>query len=205
MEIKTSEFVISNTNYRKCPSPKIPEYAFIGRSNVGKSSLVNALTNKKNLAKISAKPGKTQLINHFIINKKWYLVDLPGYGFAKISKKKKADFQKMTEDYLLNRANLICLFVLIDSRLKPQNIDQEFMQWLSKEKIAFVMVFTKSDKLGKIALMKNIQDYNAKMLKKWEELPKSFITSAKKKTGLNEIIKYISSLNSKFKEILTTS
>ena len=205
MEIKTSEFVISNTNYKKCPSPKIPEYAFIGRSNVGKSSLVNALTNKKNLAKISAKPGKTQLINHFIINKKWYLVDLPGYGFAKISKKKKADFQKMTEDYLLNRANLICLFVLIDSRLKPQNIDQEFMQWLSKEKIAFVMVFTKSDKLGKIALMKNIQDYNTKMLKKWEELPKSFIASAKKKTGLNEIIKYISSLNSKFKEILTTS
>jgi GTP-binding protein len=128
-------------------------------------------------------------------------VDLPGYGFAKTSKKKKAIFQKMTEDYLLNRTNLICLFVLIDSRLKPQKIDQEFMQWLSEKEIPFVMIFTKSDKLGKIALEKNIQEYNTKMLKKWEELPKSFVTSAEKKTGLNEIIKYISSLNSKFKEI----
>ena len=201
MKIKTSKFVISNTNYRKCPAPKIPEYAFIGRSNVGKSSLVNALSNKKNLAKTSAKPGKTQLINHFIINKEWFLVDLPGYGFAKTSKKKKAIFQKMTENYLLNRTNLICLFVLIDSRLKPQKIDQEFMQWLSEKEIPFVMIFTKSDKLGKIALEKNIQEYNTKMLKKWEELPKSFVTSAEKKTGLNQIIKYISSLNSKFKEI----
>ena len=201
MKIKTSKFVISSTNYRKCPAKKIPEYAFIGRSNVGKSSLVNALANKKNLAKISAKPGKTQLINHFIINNEWYLVDLPGYGYAKTSKKNKAIFQKMTEEYLLNRMNLICLFVLIDSRLKPQKIDQEFMQWLSKEEIPFVMIFTKSDKLGKIALVKNIQEYNTKMLKKWEELPKSFVTSAEKKTGLNEIIKYISSLNSKFKEI----
>ena len=201
MKIKTSKFVISSTNYRKCPAKKIPEYAFIGRSNVGKSSLVNALANKKNLAKISAKPGKTQLINHFIINNEWYLVDLPGYGYAKTSKKNKAIFQKMTEEYLLNRMNLICLFVLIDSRLKPQKIDQEFMQWLSKEEIPFVMIFTKSDKLGKIALVKNIQEYNTKMLKKWEELPKSFVTSAEKKTGLNEIIKYISSLNSKFKEV----
>ena len=167
MKIKTAEFVISNTDYRICPAPKMPEYAFIGRSNVGKSSLINAMVNIKNLAKISGRPGKTQLINHFLINKEWYLVDLPGYGFAKISKAKRAEFHDMISEYLLNRTNLMCLFVLIDSRHKPQEIDQEFMQWLAEKGIPFVMVFTKSDKLGKTALSNNIETYKSEMLKKF--------------------------------------
>ena len=146
MKIKTAEFIISNTDYKKCPAPKIPEYAFIGRSNVGKSSLINALANNKNLAKTSGKPGKTQLINHFLINKKWYLVDLPGYGFAKTSKTKRIRFHEMIIQYLINRSNLMCLFVLIDSRHNPQKIDKEFMQWLSQKRIPFTMIFTKTDK-----------------------------------------------------------
>ena len=201
MKIKTAEFVISNTNYKICPTPKIAEYAFIGRSNVGKSSLINALANNKSLAKISARPGKTQLINHFLINKKWYLVDLPGYGFAKISKKKRAEFHDMISEYLLNRTNLMCLFVLIDSRHKPQAIDQEFIQWLAEGEIPFVMVFTKEDKLGKSVITKNIEAYKLEMLKQWEELPEIFITSAEKKTGLSNIIKYIEHLNTQFKQI----
>ena len=201
MKIKTAEFVISNTDYRICPAPKMPEYAFIGRSNVGKSSLINAMVNIKNLAKTSGKPGKTQLINHFLINKEWYLVDLPGYGFAKISKAKRAEFHDMISEYLLNRINLMCLFVLIDSRHKPQEIDQEFMQWLSEKEIPFVMVFTKSDKLGKTALSNNIETYKSEMLKKWEDLPEIFITSAEKKQGLSEISAYIEHLNPHFKEV----
>ena len=200
MEIKNAKFVISNTNYKMCPAAKIPEYAFIGRSNVGKSSLINALANNKNLAKTSGKPGKTQLINHFLINESWYLVDLPGYGFAKTSKTQRANFNKMITNYLLNRTNLICLFVLIDSRHNPQTIDQEFIQWLAKEKIPFSIVFTKEDKLSKTALKKNISEYKIEMLKEWEELPEMFITSAEKKTGLNELKKYIQSLNSIFKK-----
>ena len=148
MLVKSASFVISNTEVAKCPQSKLPEYAFIGRSNVGKSSLINALCNKKKLAKTSSRPGKTQLINHFLINKEWYLVDLPGFGFAKISKKMRAEFHDMIREYLLNRTNLMCLFVLIDSRHKPQAIDQEFMQWLAEKGIPFVMVFTKVDKLG---------------------------------------------------------
>ena len=202
MKIKTAEFVISNTNYKICPAPKMPEYAFIGRSNVGKSSLINALVNHKNLAKISGRPGKTQLINHFLINKAWYLVDLPGYGFAKTSKAKRAEFHDMISDYLLNRTNLMCLFVLIDSRHNPQEIDQEFSQWLSEKEIPFVMVFTKGDKLGKTVLARNIESYKLEMLKQWEELPEIFITSAEKKTGLVEITIYIKHLNPKFKEVL---
>jgi len=202
MRIKTAEFVISNTDYKICPAPKMAEYAFIGRSNVGKSSLINALVNKKNLAKISGRPGKTQLINHFIINKEWYLVDLPGFGFAKISKSKRAEFHDMISEYLMNRNNLMCLFVLIDSRHKPQPIDQEFMQWLAEKGIPFVMVFTKTDKLGKIALAKNIDAYKVEMLKSWQELPQIFITSAEKKTGTKEIIAFIESLNPQFKEII---
>ena len=202
MKIKTAEFVISNTNYKICPAPEIPEYAFIGRSNVGKSSLINALVNHKNLAKISGRPGKTQLINHFLINKAWYLVDLPGYGFAKTSKAKRAEFHDMISDYLLNRTNLMCLFVLIDSRHNPQEIDQEFIQWLSEKEIPFVMVFTKGDKLGKTVLARNIESYKLEMLKQWEELPEIFITSAEKKTGLVEITTYIKHLNPKFKEVL---
>ena len=199
MKIKTAEFVISNTNYRICPSPKMPEYAFIGRSNVGKSSLINALVNQKNLAKTSGRPGKTQLINHFIINKEWYLVDLPGFGYAALSKEKRAEFHHMISDYLLNRTNLMCLFVLIDSRHKPQKIDQEFMQWLAEKEIPFVMVFTKCDKLGKVALAKNSEAYKVEMLKEWGELPQIFITSAEKKTGTKEITTFIENLNPQFK------
>ncbi len=202
MKIKTAEFVISNTNYRICPAPKMAEYAFIGRSNVGKSSLINAIVNQKNLAKTSGKPGKTQLINHFIINKEWYLVDLPGFGYAKISKTKRAEFHDMISRYLLNRTNLMCLFVLIDSRHKPQDIDKEFMQWLSEKGIPFVMAFTKTDKLGKVVLAKNIGTYKSEMLKVWEELPQIFITSAENKTGTKEICDFIEQLNPQFKEII---
>ena len=202
MKIKTAEFVISNTDYKICPAPKMAEYAFIGRSNVGKSSLINAMVNHKHLAKTSGRPGKTQLINHFIINKEWYLVDLPGFGYAKISKSMRAEFHDMISEYLLNRSNLMCLFVLIDSRHKPQSIDQEFMQWLAEKGIPFVMVFTKTDKLGKVALAKNIGSYKVEMQKTWEELPKIFITSAEKKTGTQEIADFIESLNPQFKEVI---
>lgn len=202
MKIKTAEFVVSNTDYRICPTPRIPEYAFIGRSNVGKSSLINSIVNIKNLAKTSGKPGKTQLINHFLINKRWYLVDLPGYGFAKISKAKRAQFHDMISDYLRNRKNLMCLFVLLDSRHKPQAIDQEFMKWLAENKIPFAMVFTKCDKLGKVTLKKNIETYKHSMLKEWEELPESFTTSAEKKIGLNEVSTYIEYLNPLFQKVI---
>ena len=202
MKIKTAAFVISNTDYRICPAPKMAEYAFIGRSNVGKSSLINAIVNQKNLAKTSGQPGKTQLINHFIINKEWYLVDLPGFGYAKISKIKRGEFHDMISEYLLNRTNLMCLFVLIDSRHKPQDIDKEFMEWLAEKEIPFVITFTKTDKLGKVVLAKNIGTYKTEMLKVWEELPQIFITSAEKKTGTKEICDFIEQLNPQFKEII---
>ena len=202
MTIKTAKFIISNTNYKFCPAPEIPEYAFIGRSNVGKSSLINALTNNKKLAKTSGKPGKTQLINHFLINNQWYLVDLPGYGYAKISKKIRSGFHNMITKYLLNRTNLMCLFVLIDIRHNPQPIDQEFMQWLSEKEIPFVLTFTKVDKLGKNLLQKNIELYKLKMLSEWEELPEIFITSAQNKMGVEDISKYIKYLNTQFTKII---
>ncbi len=202
MKIKNAQFVISNTNYKLCPKENMPEYAFIGRSNVGKSSLINALVNNKNLAKTSGKPGKTQLINHFIINNNWYLVDLPGFGYAKISKEKRKEFETMISNYLLNRKNLVCLFVLIDSRHKPQSIDQEFMQWLAKKEIPFAIVFTKSDKLGKNILQKNIDFYKSEMLKEWEELPNLFITSSEQKKGTEEIKDFIEKLNLSFKPII---
>ena len=198
MIIKKASFVISNTNYKLCPNEKKAEYAFIGRSNVGKSSLINALTNNKSLAKTSGKPGKTQLINHFLINEDWYMVDLPGYGYAKTSKALRVRFHKMINDYLLNRKNLICLFVLIDSRHDLQSIDNEFMQFLSENNIPFTMVFTKIDKQGKSTLKKNFNKFRTTMLNDWETLPKHFMTSSVKRTGLKELLSYISELNTGF-------
>jgi GTP-binding protein len=195
MMIKKAEFVISNTDYRLCPKENLPEYAFIGRSNVGKSSLINALVNNKKLAKTSSTPGKTQLINHFIINDQWFLVDLPGYGYAKTSKTQRALFHEMISNYLLNRSSLVALFVLIDSRHKLQNIDNEFMIFLAESQIPFVIVFTKTDKLGKNILKKNTDNFRKEMLKSWEEIPKIFLTSSETKEGVMEITKYIAKLN----------
>ena len=175
MKIKSAEFVISNTDVKKCPKEPYPEYAFIGRSNVGKSSLINMITNHKSLAKTSGKPGKTQLINHFIINKSWFLVDLPGYGYAQVSKDKRRTFQKFIRDYFDKRMQLACSFVLIDSRHEPQKIDLEFMQLLGERGIPFCIVFTKADKLNKNALEKNISHYKKILLETWEEVPTYFI------------------------------
>jgi len=195
MQIKSADFIISNTDYKLCPKADMPEYAFIGRSNVGKSSLINLITNKKQLAKISGKPGKTQLINHFLINKEWYLVDLPGYGYATVSKTQKQEFQKIIFSYLENRENLMCLFVLLDCRHKPQKIDLEFMKWLGEKQIPFLMIFTKIDKLGKTELKKNIENYKTEMLKQWEEIPQTFFASVPKRKGSKEILDFIEKTN----------
>ena len=198
MQIKSADFIISNTDYKLCPKADKVEYAFIGRSNVGKSSLINLITEKKQLAKISRKPGKTQLINHFLINKGWYLVDLPGYGYATVSKKQKEEFQKIIFSYLENRESLMCLFVLLDCRHKAQKIDLEFMQWLGEKEIPFVIIFTKTDKLGKISLQRNIANYKKEMLKEWEEIPQCFYTSTLKREGNKEILAFIEKTNSLF-------
>jgi GTP-binding protein len=195
MKIKKAEFVISNTDYRLCPKNNLPEYAFIGRSNVGKSSLINAIVNNKKLAKTSSTPGKTQLINHFIINDQWYLVDLPGYGYAKISKSQRALFHEMISNYLLNRSSLIALFVLIDSRHKLQKIDNEFMIFLAENQIPFVIIFTKTDKLGKNIIKKNIENFKKEMLENWEEIPEIFLSSSESRVGIKEITSYIAQLN----------
>jgi GTP-binding protein len=194
MQIKTAEFLMSNQDYRNCPQDDIPEIAFIGRSNVGKSSLINMLTNNSNLAKTSSVPGKTQLINHFIIDKSWYLVDLPGFGYAKVSKTVREKFKKMLEDYILKRPNLVCLFVLVDIRIPAQKIDLEYMYWLGLNSVPFKIVFTKTDKLGVNALKKNIEDYKLSLEKYWENLPDYFITSSTTKRGKEELLDYIESI-----------
>lgn len=195
MEIKNATFVKSSTQESDCPEASLPEYAFIGRSNVGKSSLINMLTNRKKLAKTSSTPGKTQLINHFLINDSWYLVDLPGYGWARVSKKSKADWKKMIDNYLKNRKNLVNVFVLIDLRHEPQKIDLEFIQWLGEEGIPFCIVFTKADKLGKTQIQSNQAAYKKTLQKSWEELPNSFISSSEQKVGKEEILEFIDSIN----------
>ena len=197
MKINTADFVISNTDVSKCPKEKLPEYAFIGRSNVGKSSLINMLTNKSKLAKTSGKPGKTQLINHFKINNNWFLVDLPGYGYAQVSKVKRQSFQDFIKDYFLQREQLVCSFVLVDSRHEPQKIDLEFMQFLGESGIPFCIIFTKTDKLKLSQLNRNIKVYTNKMTQTiWEEMPPYFITSATSKNGKEELLQYIDNLNS---------
>jgi GTP-binding protein len=193
--IKTARFLTSNQDAKKCPPPNKPEYAFIGRSNVGKSSLINMLCQSKKLAKISSTPGKTQLINHFIINDSWYIVDLPGYGYAKVAKTKRAAFSKMTLEYLNTRENLICLFVLIDVRIEPQALDLEFLNTLGDEGVPFVMVFTKADKLTPTVLEKNITHYKAVMQQEWDELPQMIVTSAEKGTGRDEVLSFIENIN----------
>lgn len=191
MEIKQAEFVSSVADVRKCPPPEKPEFAFIGRSNVGKSSLLNMLTNRKKLAKTSNKPGKTQTINHFIINDNWYLVDLPGYGYASASKEKRAGFGKIIESYVLKRENLHCLFILIDSRLEPQRIDLDFIQWAGEKEIPICLVFTKADKLTKNHLKRNVGIYEAALQKMWEELPSMLVTSSTTQMGKDEVLSFI--------------
>ncbi len=199
MEIKSAKFVISNTDVSKCPLPVKPEYAFIGRSNVGKSSLINMLVERKDMAKTSGKPGKTQLINHFGINDTWYLVDLPGYGYAKVSKDRRDIFQAYISEYILERKNLLCLMVLLDSRLEPQKIDLEFMDWCGENGVPFIMVFTKIDKLSKKQFSDNMQHYKDEMGKHWDALPECFYTSAEKKEGRKELLDFIEKTNKLFK------
>jgi len=199
MKITSAEFVISNSDVAKCPKDKIPEYAFIGRSNVGKSSLINMLTHRKSLAKTSGRPGKTQLINHFIINKTWFLVDLPGYGYARVSKSAKKVFQKFITSYFSKRTQLVSAFVLVDCRHEPQKIDLEFMQWLGEHQIPFSILFTKADKLSKNKLPIQIDKYIQKMLDYWEEMPNYFITSSSSGLGKEEVLNYIHDINLQLK------
>ena len=195
MKITSAEFVMSNSDVAKCPKDRLPEYAFIGRSNVGKSSLINMLMQRKSLAKTSGRPGKTQLINHFLINKNWHLVDLPGYGYARVSKSAKKTFQKFITQYFEKRTQLVLAFVLVDCRHEPQPIDLEFMQWMGESGIPFSIIFTKADKLKPNALSRNINAYREKMLETWEEMPFYFITSASKGIGREEVLNYIDSIN----------
>ena len=196
MLVKSAKFIISNTDVTKCPKSQIPEYAFIGRSNVGKSSLINSISSKKNLAKTSSRPGKTQLINHFLINKSWYLVDLPGYGYARVSKTKKKIFQTFITNYFKSRFNLVSAFLLIDIRHEPQPIDLKFMEWLCKNLIPFSIVFTKADKLKPMVLERNISNYKNDMLStNWEEIPRMFITSSLHNTGGKEVLICIEQFN----------
>ena len=200
MEIYSAKYLISNENVDACPKPDKPEYAFIGRSNVGKSSLINMLTNQSRLAKISSSPGKTQLINHFIVNNEWFLVDLPGYGYAKVSQQRRAKWEKMIEDYLRKRPNLVTIFVLIDSRIPPQKLDLEFLAKLGTWGIPFNMIFTKADKITQREVSKNVKTFIEAMKEEWEFIPRSFVTSTIKFLGRKDILKYIAELNNTYKE-----
>ncbi|MBO0358950.1 YihA family ribosome biogenesis GTP-binding protein [Hymenobacter sp. BT186] len=200
MQIRDAEFLMSNTRVDQCPAPTLPEYAFIGRSNVGKSSLINMLVERKSLAKTSSLPGKTQLINHFLINKEWYLVDLPGYGYAKTSKTNREAWGRMINYYLRKRENLSCVFVLIDSRHPAQAVDLEFMEMLGTEGIPFVMVFTKADKQSHSRTSQQVSAYMKKMSENWEEVPQHFVTSAEEKTGRNEVLSFIENVNRQLAE-----
>ncbi len=200
MEIKSAEFVISNTDVRKCPEGTRPEYAFIGRSNVGKSSLINMLTARKGLAMTSQKPGKTLLINHFLINKEWFLVDLPGYGFAQRGKEGRENIRRIIESYVLQRPQLTCLFVLLDCRHEPQKIDLEFMEWLGENEVPFAIIFTKIDKISRGRLTENLNKYKERLLETWEELPPSLLSSSETKDGREEILDYIQSINRQLRD-----
>jgi GTP-binding protein len=191
MQVTTAEFISSYADVRKCPEPDRPEFAFIGRSNVGKSSLINMLTNLRHLAKTSARPGKTQTINHFLINKSWYLVDLPGYGYANVSKNIREGFGKIIEDYVLKRPNLACLFILIDSRLEAQKNDMSFIEWAGSKGIPIALLLTKADKLTRNELAKNIAAYKRTLLSQWEELPPIIVTSAEDTSGKDDILEFI--------------
>ena len=195
MDITSAEFIISNSDVKKCPSGIFPEYAFIGRSNVGKSSLINMLTNRKGLAMTSATPGKTMLINHFLINKSWYIVDLPGYGYAQRGQRGKEQIQRIIEDYILQREQMTSLFVLVDSRHEPQAIDLAFIEWLGENGVPFAIVFTKCDKLKFGKLNSNVRSYLAKLEEQWEELPPYFVTSSENRTGREELLQYIEQIN----------
>ena len=195
MLIKSANFVKSSSKWQECPEPNIAEYAFIGRSNVGKSSLINAMMNKKDLAKTSQTPGKTQLINHFLVNEEWYLTDLPGYGYAKVSKSQRKDFEKLITNYILNRKNLVNLFILVDIRHTPQKIDLDFMEWCAESGIPFSVIFTKADKLKPNAITQNVETYQQKLLETWEELPELYITSAERKEGGENILNFIEHTN----------
>lgn len=202
MVIRSAKFVVASPTFQKCPRTTLPEYAFIGRSNVGKSSLINMITGLKALAKVSQTPGKTQLINHFLINDSWYLVDLPGYGYAKVSKSSRKAFSEIITNYILKRDNLHCLFVLVDSRLEPQENDITFINWLGQNHIPFALIFTKTDKINSATLQNNMAIYKKEMLNYWEELPKIFSCSAVTRTGREDIINYIEEINSNSKVIL---
>ena len=195
MEIKSAEFVISNTRIDRCPQDGLPEYAFIGRSNVGKSSLINMLTGRNKLAMTSSTPGKTLLINHFLINKQWYLVDLPGYGYAQRGKKQQEELKQIIENYVLEREALTCLFVLIDCRHEPQRIDLEFIEWLGENGVPFAIIFTKADKLSATRERENVTAYLNRLSEQWEELPPHFITSSEKRLGSQEVLDYIENIN----------
>jgi GTP-binding protein len=200
MPVKQAEFFVSNSDPAKCPKPDRPEYAFIGRSNVGKSSLINMLTSRSSLAKISGKPGKTQLINHFLIDNEWYLVDLPGYGYAQVSKVEREKFAALIDGYLTSRPNLLCIFVLVDSRIEPQKIDLDFMYNLGEKGLPFVIVFTKTEKLGPTKLQATLDTYRAKLLETWEEVPQLFVTSAVTAAGREEILSFIRPLNQEYRK-----